>query len=82
MLPGAPGWPAKGQPPSPPSVLSKRDMPRRSAAWALAMPTPRVSCGCRMMESAGQQLRIWVYEIRDDLQRCVRAIDEWSQERS
>ena len=44
-FPPAPG--ANGDPPRPPTAVSKRRMPRASAAWALVSAVPRVSWRCR-----------------------------------
>ncbi len=57
MLPAAPLWAANGQPPRPPTVVSKRATPILSAVWALATAMPRVSCRWRAMVTSGQRSR-------------------------
>jgi very-short-patch-repair endonuclease len=36
----------------------------------------------RLFELGYDVRRFWVYEIRDDIQRCVRSVEEWVQKRS
>src|SRR6202023_2655177 len=57
ILPAAFGWPANGQPPSPPTVESNWVTPILSPACALATASPRVSCRCRAIGVSGQRLR-------------------------
>jgi very-short-patch-repair endonuclease len=35
----------------------------------------------RLLELGYDVRRFWVYEIRDDLERCVRVVEEWLQQK-